>query len=108
LAVLAEDDVDAGIAQFQAKVENADPQTIGTFPAEVLVNLLVRIGRPAEALAIARRFLAGSDNPTPTCPSIAELCRMTGDYRTLATVAREQGDPVHFLAGLLAADRRSG
>jgi hypothetical protein len=26
-----------------------------------------------------------------------------GDYRTLAEVAREQGDPVHFIAGLLAA-----
>jgi len=27
---------------------------------------------------------------------------MTGDYKTLSEVAREQGDPVHFVAGLLA------
>jgi hypothetical protein len=31
------------------------------------------------------------------------LCQQTGEYRTLAEVAREQGDPVHFLAGLLAS-----
>jgi hypothetical protein len=28
---------------------------------------------------------------------------MAGDYRTLADAAKEQGDSVHFLAGLLAA-----
>ncbi|HEV3119345.1 MAG TPA: hypothetical protein VGY58_19980 [Gemmataceae bacterium] len=103
LAVLAGDNVDEGIAHFRAKVETADPETIGTYPAEVLVNLLVRINRPNEALAIARRHLAGSDNRSPSCPSISELCRQTNDYRTLAEVAREQGDPVHFIAGLLAA-----
>jgi hypothetical protein len=103
LAILAGDGVDEGIAHFRAKVENADPETIGSYPAEVLVNLLVRIGRPTEALALARRYLAGSDNPSPSCPSITELCRLTNDYGTLAAVAREQGDPVHFMAGLLAA-----
>jgi hypothetical protein len=107
LAVLAGEKVDEGIAHFRTKVENADPETIGTFPAEVLVNLLVRINRPAEALAIARQYLAGSDNPSPSCPSISELCRQTNDYRTLAEIARQQGDPVHFMAGLLAA-RQNG
>jgi hypothetical protein len=104
LAVLAGDEEEEGIAHFRTKAENADPNTVGTFPAEVLVNLLVRINRPTEALAIARRYLTKSDNTIrPTCPSITELCRQTKDYRTLAEVAREQGDPVHFMAGLLAA-----
>jgi hypothetical protein len=34
---------------------------------------------------------------------VAELCQKVNDYGTLAEVAREQGDPVHFMAGLLAA-----
>ena len=34
--------------------------------------------------------------------SFTELCQRAGDYNTLAEVAREQGDPVHFLAGLIA------
>ncbi|HLN30511.1 MAG TPA: hypothetical protein VK395_22395 [Gemmataceae bacterium] len=105
LSILAGDHVDEGIAHFRTKVENADPDTVGTMPAEVLVNLLVRLNRPAEALAIARRYLVKSENQRPSCPTIGELCRQTSDYQTMAEVAREQGDPVHFMAGLLAAQR---
>jgi hypothetical protein len=107
LDILAGNNVEEGIAHFRAKAENADPDTIGTYPAEVLVNLLLRLERKTDALAVARQFLARSDNPQPSCPSIAELCRQTKDYATLAAVAREQGDPVHFVAGLLAA-RQNG
>lgn len=102
LATLAGDGQEEGLAHFRAKVEKADPENDGTRPAEVLVNLLVRLGRHAEALAVARRYLAAVDNRQLGCPSITELCQKTHDYQTLAEVAREQGDPVHFLAGLLA------
>jgi hypothetical protein len=106
LAILAGDRVEEGIAHFRQKVETADPETVGSMPAEVLVNLLVRLKRPREALAIARRYLAGNESMRPSCPSITELCRQTSDYQTLAEIAREQADPVHFLAGLLAAKRQ--
>src|SRR5207249_346996 len=59
LATLAGDAVEQGLAHFLAKAENADPETVGSYPAEVLVNLLVRLQRPAQALAVARRFLTG-------------------------------------------------
>jgi hypothetical protein len=75
---------------------------VGTYPAEVLVNLLLRLERPAEALAVARKHLANRGGRQLTCPGLAELCQKAGDYRVLAEVAREQGDAVHFLAGLLA------
>lgn len=103
LAILAGDKVEEGLAYFRQQAEQADPETIGTYPAQVLVNLLLRLERPAEALAVARKYLAAADNRQLSCPSIVELCRKVGDYRTLAEVAREQGDPVHFLAGLLAS-----
>ncbi len=102
LGVLAGDQVEEGLAHFRAKVEKADPETIGTYPAEMFVNLLLKANRPREALAVARQYLATASNPQPTCPTIAELCRRNNDYLTLAQVAREQGDPVHFMAGLLA------
>ena len=105
LSVLAGDDPDKGIAHFRAKAEKADPETVGTFPAEVLVNLLVRINRSTEALEVARRFLSKPQNSPPSCPSIVELCRQTRNYQALAEVAREQGDPVHFMAGLLASNK---
>jgi hypothetical protein len=103
LAILAGDKVEEGIAHFRAKAENADPETIGTYPAEVLVNLLLLLDRPKEALAVARKFLNATEGRPLSCPSIPELCQRTGDYRTLAEFAREQGDPVHFMAGLIAA-----
>jgi hypothetical protein len=105
LAIVAGDQVEEGIAHFRRKVEIADPETVGIYPAVVLVNLLVRLERPAEALAVARRHLARPEDQMPGCPSIPELCRLSKDYGTLAEIAREQGDPVHFLAGLLAGDR---
>jgi hypothetical protein len=105
LSVLAGEDVEEGIAHFQRKIDNADPERAGTLPAEALVNLLVRVNRPAQALAVARRHLVGAENQRLSCPGISELCQRTNDYRTLAEVARELGDPVHFVAGLLAAQR---
>jgi hypothetical protein len=105
LAILAGDNVEQGLDYFRRQAEQADPETIGTYPAQALVNLLLRLERPAEALAVARKYLAAADNRQLSCPSIVELCRKVGDYRTLAEVAREQGDPVHFLAGLLASRR---
>jgi hypothetical protein len=105
LGALAGDNVAGAVDYFRAKAEEADPETVGTYPAEVLVNFLLRLERPAEALAVARRYLAAVDGRRLSCPSIAELCQQAHDYRTLAEVAREQGDAVHFVAGLIAAGK---
>ena len=42
-----------------AKAEQADPENVGTYPAEALVNLLLRIGRSREAAALARKQSLG-------------------------------------------------
>jgi hypothetical protein len=106
LAILAGDKVEEGLDYFRQQAEQADPETVGTYPAQVLVNLLLKLDRAPEALAVARKYLAGADNRQMSCPGIVELCQKVGDYRTLAEVAREQGDPVHFLAGLLASRKK--
>jgi hypothetical protein len=103
LAILAGDDVAGGLAHFRKKADEADPETIGTYPAEVLVNLLLRLGRTGEALAAARKYLASADDRRLSCPGILELCQRTNDYRLFADVAREQDNPVQFVAGLIAA-----
>jgi hypothetical protein len=106
LAILAGDNVEEGLDYFRTQAEQADPETVGTYPAQVLVNLLLKLNRAPEALAVARKYLASVDNRQLSCPSIVELCQQVGDFRTLAEVSREQGDPVHFLAGLLAAQKK--
>jgi hypothetical protein len=105
LSALTGEDVEGGLSYFHEQVEKNDVESAGTYPAEVLVNLLLRLDRPAEALAVSRKYLAAIDPRRLTCPGITELCQKTGDYRTLAGAAREQGDVVHFLAGLLAAQK---
>ncbi len=109
LSVLTGEDVEGGLAYFREQAEKAEAAGDGTFSAEVLVNLLLRLERPKDALAAARKHLAKADGRRLTCPGVAELAQQVGDYRTLAEAAREQGDAVHFLAGLLGdAGRRRG
>lgn len=102
LSVLAGEDVESGIAYFKDKLESYDPDQIGSLPCDILVNLLLRIGRPGEAAQITRQHLRQAENLRNSSPSLAELCRLAGDYRSLIEAARQQGDPVHFLAGTLA------
>jgi hypothetical protein len=107
LSILTGEDVEGGLAHFRAKADAADPDTIGTYPAEVLVNLLLRLGRGAEALQVARKHLANLGERRFSCPSIVELCQQTGRYDVLAEVARDQGHVVNYLAGLIAATDKS-
>jgi hypothetical protein len=101
LAILAGDQVEENLGYFREQAEKADPNEVGTFPAEVLVNLLLRLGRDREALEVARKYLAAPSGRRLSCPSVVELCTKLGDYATLAETARSQGDAIHFLAGLL-------
>jgi hypothetical protein len=106
LSALAGEDVDSSVEHFRTKVETYDRAEVGTYPAEVLVNLLLRLNRLADAVALSRQYLAAVNNRQLTCPSLVELCQEAKDYGTLAEAAREQGDTVHFTAGLIAARER--
>jgi hypothetical protein len=104
LGTLTGEDVEGGLAYFRAQAE-ADPDVVGTYPAEVLVNLLLKIGRDAEALAAARQYLGKVYMQRLTCPNLLELCLKQKDFQSLAEVARVQGDAVHLLAGLIGAQK---
>jgi hypothetical protein len=94
-AVLGQD-VDAAIAHFRKK-------TVDAFPAEVLVRLLLRVGRPREAIEVFEQFLLDRDPSFLTCPDLPELCRQAGDFERLQKLSRERGDPVGFLQAALDA-----
>jgi hypothetical protein len=106
LSILAGDEVEAGLQYFREKIEQLKPEEYGTYPAEVLINLLLRVGREEEALQIASRYLVKADERQITCPGIVELCERTGKFDVLARLAREHDNPVHFLAGLIAAKHK--
>ena len=106
LSVLLGENVEGGLAHFHKKADEADPEEIGSYPAQVLVNLLLRLGRAKEALAVSRKHLAPLGEQRLSCPSFVELCQQTGDWQTLAEVAREQGNPVNYLAGAIALAKK--
>jgi hypothetical protein len=103
LAALAGDQVAEALAHFRAKVEQTNFDEVGVYPAEVLVNLLLRTGRRKEALDMARRYLTGVDERRLSCPNLLELCEKARAYDALVEVARAQDNPVYFMAGLLAS-----
>jgi hypothetical protein len=103
LRALLGQEVDSAIAWFRSKLDTneaglgSDP----TMPAQVLVNLLVRVGRLDLAIDVAAEHLAGIPESALTCPTTAQLCQRAGEPGRLVEIAREHGDLVDFTAGLL-------
>jgi hypothetical protein len=96
--------VDAAIAHFRAKIGSSDPDRRGApIEAQVLVGLLVRIGRLNEALDVAAEHLGPYPESTMICPDVPHLCQRTGQFARLAEVARKHGDLVHYAAAILQA-----
>ena len=95
--------VEEGLEHFRGKLETADPEEVGTYPAEVMVNLLLKLGRGREAVEVARKYLTQSEGRQLTCPNLNELCQRFGAYEALAEAAKQHGDLVHFLAGRIAS-----
>ncbi len=105
LAILMGEDVEANLAHFRAKVDANPPQEAGTFPTEIYVNLLMRLGRTEEALEAVRKYLTPLGEVRLSCPNLVELVQKTKRYDVLAEVAKEQGNAVNYLAGLIAEAR---
>ena len=94
-------DIDAGIDHFRRKIETCDAEIVGTAPAQALVNLLVKVGRPAEAVEVAVEHLMDADPQFLACPNVLQLCQIAGDYGRLAQLARERNDLLSFAAATL-------
>jgi hypothetical protein len=88
LHALLGENVETAIEHFR---RNVAP---GNTAAEVLVDLLVKLGRFGEAIDVALEFLRDS-------PSVLRVCQMAGDFATLLRLAREREDPLGFVAGLI-------
>lgn len=103
-------DVDAALAFFRKAAITARIEEAGTLPADTLVVLLWRLGRPAEALHAALERPAGDGMPSAMqaagmLPSLVELAAAAGDFEPLRRACREKGDEITF-AATLAAERR--
>lgn len=100
--------VEEGLDHFRRKLETCDPNVAGTTPAQVLVNLLVRVGRPGEAADVAVEHLSKADPQFLTCPNALQLCQMAGDYGRLSEVSRQRRDLLSFAAAEMQARTANG
>jgi hypothetical protein len=102
--IIAGKDVDAGIAHFRKKCDAGQSEG-DTYPAEMLVNLLLRLDRLPEALDVAKTYLTNATGEL-SCPPVTELARRGGEYAVLADAAKANSDPVNYLAGLIAGKKK--
>jgi hypothetical protein len=101
LKALAGEDIDLAVAHFEERAANADPDKDGYRPAEVLVELLRRLSRHGAAIDAFQRYLTGAAPDELSCPSLAQLCQMAGEFERLKEVAMQQNDPLSYLAALI-------
>lgn len=103
-------DVDGAVAFFRKAAVLAKVEQAGSLPGDVLVLLLARLGRGAEA------FHAALDRPrddagpslmqaTGMIPTLVDLAAASGDFEPLRRACREQGDAITF-AATIAAERQ--
>jgi hypothetical protein len=96
-------DVDAGVAHFRDKLPDLDPDGRDeAIAAQILVRLLVKLGRTEEALDVAADRLAHLPDAALACPTITQLCQTLGRLDRLAEIARARGDIVNYAAARLS------
>ena len=101
LKALLGEDVDRAVRHFEEKATGSDADRDGYRPAEVLVELLVRLERYEDAIRAFRQYLMDAAPEDLSCPSLLRLCQMAGDFRQLRQVAKEQSDPLSYMAALI-------
>jgi hypothetical protein len=101
LKALLGEDVDRAVRHFVAKAARSDPDRDRRRPAEVLVQLLVRLEKYDAAINAFRRYLIDAAPDDLSCPSLLQLCQMAGDFEQLKDVAQKQRDPLSYIAGLI-------
>lgn len=96
--------VDEALDYFRGRAEGLADGEQGTWPAEVYVALLSRLGRVDEAFEAAARFLSGA-RTSGFAPSVLELAHRSGNCDRLLEISRERGDLLGFMMAL-AEQRR--
>jgi hypothetical protein len=103
LGALLGQNVEQAIAHFRQKAAECDPNQMGSRPAQMLIELLVRLRRYAEAIEASLQYLRNVDSTQLGCPSIPQLCQLAGEYGQLMRLAREEGNLLNFTAAVLQA-----
>jgi hypothetical protein len=95
--------VDEALAYFRQQADELADTESGPLAAEVVVALLARLNRHAEAFEESAQRLPLASRTAGFAPTLLELAARAGAYERLQQVCREQGDPLGFATGLVAS-----
>ena len=68
----------------------------------------VRLRRYDDAIKAFRRYLIDVAPEGLSCPSLLQLYQMAGDFEQLKQMAKQQSDPLSYLAALIQEERVRG
>ncbi len=92
---------DAGIRYFTQKADAVDQQQFGTVAIEVLIDLLSRCGRHADALqAYAKRLPVGT-RIIGIAPTLLQLSQRLGEYAPMLDICQQRDDLLGYAAAIL-------
>ena len=102
-------EIEGAIAFFRKAAVLAKVEQTGSLPGDVLVLLLWRLARPAEALHAALDRPRDDAGPsllqaTGMLPSLVDMAAASGDFGPLRKACKEHGDEITFAATLAAQD----
>ncbi len=84
---------------FLQKARDAFAQRVEHYPLGVVAEILVKLGRPMEAVDLAQELDPGGQSvPIST---LGEICQAAGEFRKLAEVSRKRGDLLYFAAAVV-------
>ena len=101
-ALLGEN-LDEALAHFKDRSDNVDTNQWGTVGIETYIDLLARVGKIEEAIAVTIEKIQPGQRTMGLAPSLLELCERSGNYSPLMDACRGSDDVLGFATGLMQA-----
>ena len=89
-----------GIDFFRQRAEQTDAHQDGTFPIEVYIDLLARVGQLDKAIDASIELIPAGTQTTGRGPSLFELSEQLGDFSRYRAVCQQRSDPLGYLVSL--------
>ena len=101
-ALLGEN-LDEALHHFKDRSDNVDINQWGTVGIETYIDLLARVGKIEEAIAVTIEKIQPGQRTMGLAPSLLELCERGGNYSPLMDACRGSDDVLGFATGLMQA-----
>lgn len=93
-------DVDSSVSYFRDRAVQTDAHQEGTQVIETYVDLLARIGRPAEAMEALVELIPPGIQTTGRAPTLYDLSQQLGDFTRYRELCVERDDLLGYVVGL--------